>query len=705
MTATKRAESLQDVAVTVNAITATTLQDAGVVDLGDIAKLVPTLTVATNVSPFSTALRIRGIGTSQNDPSLESSVAFILDGVYMARSGLGMSDLTDIERVEVLQGPQGTLYGKNSNAGVISVVTKDPNFDETEGYVQATAGDYGLQNYTGAISGPITDTLAYRLGGNWREEDGWLENGTGPDQMSTQDWNIRGKLQWAPTDDLSVMLTSSYVHRDDRCCGSDAVQTQTVLDLLAANGYTAPKNDAFDWKINLNQSSEFNMTSHTQVLTIDYDLDFAQLSSLTAWNKYKYNNYLDADRSQFDVLAYEDDRYTGNNLSQELRLASDLDGPMQYLAGLFLMQEENTRGNGNPFLVMGDDILTVGTVTIGPQLNAAARPGDYAAGNSKWQADTWALFGQTTYSFTDDWLLTLGLRYTREQKDADLVTENFSSAPSAGLPGAPSFIQNIAPRIDETFHNDEDGYTWLANLRYFINPDTMVFAAAATGTKSGGFNGVSGTPEQRPFDEETTINYELGIKSQFLDDRLKLNASAFYAKFDDYQFLAQIPNAVGQFVSNAAQVTTQGVDLTFSALPLPNLILDGGLQYLDAEYTEGELKDGGFQVIQAPDWSGSLAATLLLPLADGTTYLRTDYSFMGDHYLNPNYQSPDAKQDRQQLNMRLGWRNDHWDGSLWVKNVTDEANSNLTVPFVLTGAVSQYLDPPRTYGVTVKYQF
>ena len=179
VTATKRAESLQDIPVTVNAVTADTLQDAGVVDLADVAQLVPALTTTTNLSPFATGIRIRGIGTSQNTIALEASVAFVVDGVYLGRSGLGMSDLTDIERVEVLQGPQGTLYGKNSNAGVVSVVTKKPNAEEAEGYVEATVGDYALQQYTASATGPITDTLAYLVAGNWREQDGWLKNGSG----------------------------------------------------------------------------------------------------------------------------------------------------------------------------------------------------------------------------------------------------------------------------------------------------------------------------------------------------------------------------------------------------------------------------------------------------------------------------------------------------------------------------------------------
>lgn len=698
VTATKRAESLQDVPVTVNAITASTLKVAGVVDLTDVAQLVPTLTVSTNTSPFNTGIRIRGIGTAQNDPSLESSVAFIVDGVYMARSGLGMSDLTDIERVEVLQGPQGTLYGKNANAGVISVITKNPNFEETEGSVAATLGDYSLQQYTGSVTGPINDTLAYLLAGNVRKQDGWLENGVGDDQMSTDDWNLRGKLQWAPTDALSVMLTGSYVHRDDNCCAPDAKQSDTILNLLAANNMPVPKNDPSDWKNNVNLPADFTMTSETEVLTIDYDLGWGQLTSLTAWNEYKYKNSFDPDNSQLDIIRQQEDRYTGNSLSQELRLASDLDGPLQYLAGLYYMEQENTRGNGNPTFVLGEDFLQVLPVS------AIAQPGDYVAFNSDWQADTWAVFGQTTYSFTEEWLLTLGLRYTSEQKDADLLTTTYSSSVS-GMAGGPIFVNNISQPIDETYHGDEDGYTWLASLRYFVTPDTMLFASSATGTKSGGFNGVGGTPEERPFKEETTINYELGVKSQVWDDRLKLNATAFYSKFDDYQFLAQVPVGIGQFVSNAAQVTTQGVDMSFTALPLPNLIIEGGLQYLDAQYTEGDLKELDLQVVMAPDWSGSLAATLLLPLADGTTYLRTDYSFMGDYYSNPNYQVAGTQTTQDLFNARLGWRNDSWDGSLWVKNATDEANESLVTPFNLTGAEYHWLMPPRTYGATLRYNF
>ena len=260
--------------------------------------------------------------------------------------------------------------------------------------------------------------------------------------------------------------------------------------------------------------------------------------------------------------------------------------------------------------------------------------------------------------------------------------------------------------VGHDFNRESDGFTGLANLTWFMNEDIMLFGSVSTGTKSGGFNGVAGEGAPREFKDEDSTNYELGIKSELFDNRLQLNASAFYTEFEDLQFLAQQPSGVGTFVSNAAEGTSAGIDLNFSAAPWEFLRLSGGLQYLDAEYTEGELDELGIDVPYAPDWSGNLAATLLLPLADGVTYLRGDYSFMGDHFTNATYQADSVEQDKTLVNVRLGWRNDAWDAALWVKNATDEAYATLSAaPLAYSGTEAEFLEPPRTYGVTVRYTF
>ena len=707
VTATKRAESLQDIPITVNALSENTIQEAGIHDISDVAVLVPSLTVSSNINPFASALRIRGFGTSQNDPALEASVAFILDGVYMGSSGLAMSDLTDIERIEVLQGPQGTLYGKNSNAGVVSVITKTPNIDETEGFVEASLGDYSMQRYVGSVTGPINESVAYSLAGSWYETDGWMESDTGDDLNDAKDWNIRGKLLWLPTDALSVQLTAAHVDRDTSCCAADATQTAAVTDQLVAQGLPVPNNDGFDYKNNVNIDSNFDMKSDGVNIKLDYELDTAVLTSLTAWNDYDYKSSTDADRSQLDILGIVDDKYTGEQYSQEFRLTSELDGPLQYMAGAFFAYEERTRGGtGEGVVVVGDDMLTVaGAQTgLGPVFGALVQPGDTVFFDNKWTTETYALFGQSTYNITEDWATTLGIRYTTETKDADLFTQPVSTALSFGT-GRSLVEQGFAP-IDESFNRESDGFTGLANLTYFMNQETMVFTSVSTGTKSGGFNGVAGEGESREFKDEDTTNYELGIKSQLFDNRLQVNASAFYTEFSDLQFLAQQPSGVGTFVSNAAEGTSTGVDLNFSAAPWQFLMLSGGLQYLDAKYTDGELDELNLDVPFAPTWSGNVSATLLLPLADGVTYLRSDYSFMSDHFNNPTYQVDSVEQDKELVNVRLGWRNDNWDAAVWVKNATDEAYSTLTAaPIAYSGTEGFWLEAPRTWGVTVRYSF
>jgi iron complex outermembrane receptor protein len=198
--------------------------------------MTPSLSVLSNLSPFTTTLFIRGIGTAQNDPSLEPSVGLFLDGVFIGRTGLGMSDLTDIERIEVLQGPQGTLYGKNTNAGAISVITKRPNLEEFEGYVEGSVGNYSMGQLTAAASGPLGDTVAFRLSGNIHQRDGYFNNAGADDLNDVDDWNVQGKLLWEATESLSFLLSAAHVDRDTTCCGADAIQDDIVLDEYAAHG-------------------------------------------------------------------------------------------------------------------------------------------------------------------------------------------------------------------------------------------------------------------------------------------------------------------------------------------------------------------------------------------------------------------------------------------------------------------------------------
>ncbi|MGL4565476.1 MAG: TonB-dependent receptor domain-containing protein, partial [Halioglobus sp.] len=334
-----------------------------------------------------------------------------------------------------------------------------------------------------------------------------------------------------------------------------------------------------------------------------------------------------------------------------------------------------------------------------------ARPGDYIRARVKLDTENVAVFGQSTYDLTDRWRVTGGLRWTYEQKDADLLVAVDSSAPSAGLTGR-SLLTSVTTPIDDDFTRDTDDINWLLNTSYDLLVETMVFASVATGSKSGGFNTVNGTAAEREFDDETTISYETGVKSTLLDSRLRTNASIFYTEIGDYQVQQQLETGIGTRVSNQGDVETAGLDLNIEGLPLPNLTLTAGLLYMDKrEITSGP--DKGLELPFTAEYSGTLSATLVYPWAAGYLYTRADYSYMDDHLTNASAQTEEKDiQERTNVNLRAGWRDDHWNASIWAKNLTDDAYASLTAETLpLSGVDAYFLAPPRTYGLTLRYDF
>ncbi|MGB1140553.1 MAG: TonB-dependent receptor [Halioglobus sp.] len=712
VTASKRTESVQDIAMTVSAFNEQTIRDANINNADDLAILAPTLTITTNTQPDTAAFRIRGIGTSQTDVALEPSVGIFVDDVYLNRSGLGMADLTDIQRIEILNGPQGTLYGKNTNAGAISIITKAPNLEEYEGYAEVTLGDYGMQKYVAAVSGPITDTLAFRLSGSVHERDGYLENnGTGDDLNGVDDWNVVGKLLWVPTDDLSIGLKATYVDRNPTCCAPDAIAGDSVNEQLVEQGFPPDKNDPFDYETSWNIQQDFESEFYGFSTVVDYELDWGSFKSITNYTESEGSNSYDVDRSQLDVMRYIDAYAEGDTFSQEFRVTFDDSDTFQHLLGFFYFESTTTGGDGKPFVFLGEDFLVQGNQqqdfldALPAPLDFIARPGDNLRAESTLDTTNVAVFGQSTWYITDVWRVTGGLRWTNEEKDANLFTEIDSSAPSAATTGL-SFLTTVSTPIDESFTRSNDNVNWLLNTSYDILENTMLYASVATGSKSGGFNTVNGTPEEREFEDEDTISYETGIKSTMLDARLRVNAALFYTEIDDYQFQQQLEAGIGTRVSNQAEVETQGLDIEVQALPLPNLTLGASLLYMDKyEITAGPQE--GDDLPYTAEYSYTLSATLVFPLYDGGIYLRTDYSYMDDHANSGSANlREDQFDDREDLNAKLGWRNDNWNLSVWGKNLTDDDYVAFTAAtFPVTSTNTYWLAPPRTWGATVRYDF
>ena len=710
VTATKRVQSLQDVPIAVNAFNADTIEVAGINNAGDLAILTPALNINVNTNPFAARMIIRGVGTAQTDPALEPSVGLFIDGVYLGRTGLGMSDLTDIERIEVLQGPQGTLYGKNTNAGAISVITKKPNFEESEGYVEASVGNYSMSKLTASASGPLTQNLAYRLSGNINQRDGYYDNSAGVDFNDADDWNIQGKLQWEPTESLSILLSGSRVERDTTCCGADAVQTESVNNELVAQGLGPDSNDPYDYNVQSNADNRFAMESDLLSMTIDYDAGWGAIKSITAWNDYSYRVDQDPDRSELDILTLSNDKFSGDSFSQELRFTASPTDNVDYMLGAFYLEQNTKRGGDEPFVFIGDDIITIGSQQDLPfplPFNFLVQPGDSLTVDMNQDAETIAFFGQGTWHIGDQWHITGGLRWSDEEKKSDLFSQTYSTAFSNQILGA-SFLDSVSTPIDATLERSSDNVDWMLSAVLDISDDSMVYASAGTGTKSGGFQTVNGTADDREFDDEDTTTYELGIKSTLLDARLRINAAAFYSEIENFQAQRQLETGLGTYVSNEAKVETSGVDFQVEAAPMPNLVLSAGLLYMHKyQITDGPEK--GADLPFTAEFSGTVAATLVFPLGDGGIYWRTDYSYMDDHTTNVASATQLRDEDydnRNLINSKLGWRNDSWNVSVWGKNLSDDKYAMQTaLPFLVSGMEAYFLAPPRTFGATVRYTF
>ncbi len=474
VTAQKREEALQDVPMIVTALSEQVLQDTGVRDIKDVQVLVPGLTVTSTQSEALTTARIRGIGTVGDNAGLESSVGIVIDGVYRPRNGVGFGDLGEIERIEVLKGPQGTLFGKNTSAGVINVITRRPHYiTSVEGEV--TVGNYGALGVAGSFNSPIGDRAAFRIYGAKRERDGFMDvnTGAGPrteDEDYDQNFHtVRGQLLLEPTDKLDINLSADFTSREENCCTGVTIvrgPTAAIIDALTplpGDTGVAPVADPFARRAWSNRSTEQDIKDKGVTLQADWESPWfggATFTSVTGVRDWQSINGLDFDFSTADLLfrnPHPDDSFTGfETFSQEFRLAGSTDR-VDWLVGLFYSDEELTRNEAYRIGAAYEPYMSVAVLSrINPALGASptaplfysqasGRPfGTVFAGhgaNDRYTQDarSFALFTNNTWHVTDAFDLTFGLRYTREDKELDSIYDNPN-----GSPGCAAMLANPA---------------------------------------------------------------------------------------------------------------------------------------------------------------------------------------------------------------------------------------------------------------------
>jgi outer membrane receptor protein involved in Fe transport len=801
VTAQKREQSLQDVPIVVTTLSQETLQNAGVSDIKDLQILTPGLTVTSTASEASTTARIRGVGTVGDNPGLESSVGVVIDGVYRSRNSVGFGDLGELQRIEVLKGPQGTLFGKNTSAGVINIITEQPSFTPEFNF-EATVGNYDAKAISGSVSGPLSDTLAFRLYAGRRLRDGFMNIDVGDGPRPERDDNnqdfgtVRGQVLWLPNENTSIRLIADYSKRDEYCCVGTQVRTGPTypfIDGTSVGTGQRPPAPGFG-ALPFSRTAFANRSTGQEVedrgLSVEANIDMpsmfggATLTSITSWRDWGFVNGQDADFTGADVayrLQDGDFGFTVENMTQEFRLAGATDR-LDWLVGVFATREDIGRTDS---FYIGADYTPVLAFQLSAALNAAnplipvspsiigcfTRPGTTApqiqgclgTGGSQLppsplaptgpvflpgqsiedvydqRSDSFAIYTNNTFSVTEQLDLTLGLRYTYDDKSLDGLQTNGSDqagltcaaglanqtaiAGAVGAANAPLILGRLClPWSNPLYDNrvvsesESDGeLSGTIKASYRISPEAMVYGSYARGYKSFGYNldrvqtGI--TPNASLlFPSEVVDSYELGAKLTLLDRTVLLNATYFDQTFSDFQLNTFLGTSF--VVESIPELTSRGVDADFVWFtPIEGLSFSGGVTYTETKYGDFTAADlanpanfpqlsllPGATASFAPEWSGSASVTFDRSLGGG---LRGGFSlsakYMSDYNTGSDLIPFKDQEAFTMLNGRvsIGTEDERWTLEGWVQNLTDEEYIQVAYNAFLQGSAFQSTVQPN----------
>jgi iron complex outermembrane receptor protein len=662
VTARKREERVQDVPMAISAISGERLERAGGDNLRDIGSLFAG--VSFNDSNGSGGeFSIRGL-TSAGSGS-DTSVGLYVDEVFVGDEASMSQRLYDLQTFQILKGPQGTLFGRNSVAGAVNIVTRKPEAD-FGGSVDITVGDYGLMQYGVTLNAPImSDRLMTRVNYIDRKRDGYLKNSAQPGVRGNDEdgHSLRAHLLGRPTDTLEVLLSVDDSH-DDTCDNMFKVIGGTL-----ANGNTDPDISAWDGPC----ASVRDVSGVS--LRADQKFSGMTLTSITAYRERDTEFLTDRDFTGLPILA------TGLNtdehqFTQEVRLASAGNERVNWVVGAFWFERD----------YLQDTILDLGPGFLGPGLRNTVHA----------LADTTtrslAGFGSVEFHVTGALSAEVGLRYTSETKSLDYEQTATLPIPGFGV---------VAP-----FNKDVDGGEWspTLTLTYRVQPDAMAYARIARGFKSGGFNaGPSSDPSRIEFAPEFLTSYEIGYKGVFLDGLATFDGDVFYLDYSDIQQSDQ--DGAGFYIGNAASARSYGVETQFSLRVLDRLSLRGGVGYVNAKYDDfGARSDN--ELARAPKWTGSLSAELNLPAGDaGSFVLMPEVAYRDANYVDSANTELFRQQANTVVNVRAGFESTAgWSVIGWVRNLTDERytlGGFSVAPIVHAVTISA----PRTYGVDLRWSF
>ena len=697
ITAQKRAQNLQEVPISVTAFNDTAIREAGFTNSLSIGDQVPNLEIKTFGGVPN--IFIRGVGNNDFNASSIGPISIYRDDVVVASTGSQIFSLFDLERIEVVRGPQGTLFGKNTTGGAIQFFSKLPG-DEFEGNARFGYGRFDLFEAEAAASLPLGEGLSLRVAGMVRRRDGEKTNlYTGDDAINVDEAAARAILRWRPSADTDVRL--SVGGGRDR---SDYLENKPVGTINGADlfGYTDPYPDDANL-LNFNGPSRNYSDNLFVNLNIAHSFGDFTFKSITGYDKSDVDNRVDVDGGPFriDEITFLTD---AEQITQEFQLAYD-SGPLNAIGGLYYFQEDLDADSNADLL--GELSFADGAL---PLITRATR-----------KNKAYAIFGQATYAVSPALRFTLGGRYTidkvRVTHQADLVPGFFD----ADIPdGAPVPLVPFA-RLKDTFKS----FSWRIGADYDITDDVLAYASIDKGFKAGGFNIgiITSVAERTQVDPEYLTSYEIGLKSTLFDRRLRLNISAFYYDYADLQVLS-VNRQAGSTVptlglDNAADAEIKGIELEATALPTDWLDLGLNLGILDAKYKNylsgaidpdtGDPRDfSGNRLPGAPKFTLSTFAQVTIPVGDFETRWRTEYNYTGKKYYN-NAQSGliSSGEGYGLLNLRatLADPAKGWELAAWAKNVTGKAYIVDATDTSGFGFVPRYYGERATYGVELSFRF
>ncbi len=702
VTAQRRSQSVQDVAISMAAFGEQQMKDLGLNNVADLAKNIPNVNFASFFGVGKPNISIRGISIGNLFTNFEQApVGVYYDEIYIGSRSGQMAQIFDQERIEVLRGPQGTLFGRNTTAGAVNFVSKKPG-DHFEADASVGYGRFNELNLEAGVTLPVSDTLSFRFAGVKRTRDGWQTNVNPqalPGQRELDDidnWGVRGLAQWKPSENVTWLLN---LH-----AGGNDTNTPVIHADLGSNGTNEPNiftgyQETGRWDT-VSANDPFKEKLKARGASLTGNLKFGDFT-LTSISSYEWTDYFEADDD--DGTPYRitpiNERDITTQYSQEFRLAAK-QGRFDWVAGVYyyhdkIRQTYNTEAFTDPIFAGQGFAAIIQNTPLQTSKN-------------------FAVFGDLRISLAERLTLNLGARFTHEKKhfegNATLNLPDFNTGTfqTIGGPSDPDSVRDPSWSAP----------TGRVALEWKPDDNSLIYTSFSRGFKSGGINGLafSSSSELTPYDPEKVNAFEVGAKTEWLEGKLIANAAVFYNKLKDYQALVvDVSNGPPLFfVRNAADGTSKGAEFTIEARPDRHWYTSAGIGYVKTEYQNFLLPDGtdfsGREFTNAPKITANALVQYSLPLAGGTLSPHVDASYTSHQWFDTNQRAGiDEMGGYTLLNASIPWRSgdDKWSVSLWGRNLGNKHYLLQTIGngFASYGAAVSYHAAPRTYGVTIGYSF